>query len=120
MAARLRPGGFYAVNVVDGGGRPRFLFSLIKTLQKDFAAVEAWIERGEAGRHGRVTYVVLASAHPTPRARLSSTRGTERTWVRWPPPDLAARVARARVPLLTDDFAPVDRLMAHVLLKAER
>ncbi len=120
VAARLRPGGFYAVNVVDRGGRPRFLFSLIKTLRKDFAAVEAWIERGEAGGPGRVTFVVLASTQPTPRARLSSARGTERTWVRWPAADLDSRIARARVPLLTDDFAPVDRLMAHVLLQAER
>ena len=121
VAARLTAGGFYVVNVVDGGGgRPRFLFSLIRTLKKDFASVEAWIERGEAGRPGRVTYVVLASARPTPGARLSSTRGTERTWVRWPPADLEARIARARVPLLTDDFAPVDRLMSHLLLQAER
>ena len=67
-----------------------------------------------------MTYVVLASAQPTPSARLSSTRGPDRTWVRWPPPDLAARIARARVPLLTDDFAPVDRLMAHVLLRPGR
>jgi hypothetical protein len=30
------------------------------------------------------------------------------------------RVLPSTVPLLTDDFAPVDRLMSHVLLQAER
>ena len=33
--------------------------------------------------------------------------------------DLETRVAQAQVPVLSDDFAPVDRLMSHLLMQAE-
>ena len=52
-------------------------------------------------------------------ARLASRRGPERGWARLPPDFVAARIAAAAVPVLTDDYAPVDRLMAHLLLSAE-
>jgi len=32
---------------------------------------------------------------------------------------LASRIEQARVPILTDDYAPVDRLLSHVLLDRE-
>ena len=67
----------------------------------------------------RVTYLVLASDAPTPVGRLASRRGPERGWARLPPGFVAARVAAAELPVLTDDYAPVDRLMAHLLLSAE-
>lgn len=119
IAKRLSPGGVYAINVVDAGANPRFLYSLVKTLRQDFASVEAWIERGEAGNPGRVTFVVLASDQPTPANALTSVRGMDRNWRRWPTGDLESRIAKARVPLLSDDFAPVDRLMSGLLLQPE-
>jgi len=119
IAKRLVPGGIYAVNVVDAGSRPLFLFSLIKTLQQDFASVEAWIEAEEAGNPGRVTFIVIASARSTKVNTLTSLRGADRMWRRWPPGDLEKRIALAQVPVLTDDFAPVDRLMSRLLLQPE-
>ncbi len=115
IARRLTRRGFYAVKVVDNGNRRRFLFSLLRTLKKDFPAVEVWLEADGAGAAGRVTFVVVASALPTPAAEISSARGIPRTWVRWPASDLAGRVSGANPPILTDDFAPVDRLMAPLL-----
>ncbi len=118
IARRLRTGGLYAVNVVDRGANPRFLFSLVKTLGMDFSHVEIWVERGAAGSPGRVTFVVLASDRPTPAATLSSRRGLERTWVRLPERNFRSRISDSLVPVLTDDYAPVDRLMAGPLLEA--
>lgn len=119
IARRLTRDGFYAVNVVDNGIQPKFLFSMVKTLFEEFTHVEVWVDRDEAVGAGRVTFVLLASERPTPVATLSSTRGLKRTWIRWPEDDLRANVATAPVPILTDDYAPVDRLMSDLLLKLE-
>ncbi len=118
IAGRLKPEGFYVVNVVDDAQNPRFLFSLIKTLNADFKAVEVWIGRDEMSETGRVTYVVLASQTPTPASRIKSSRGMTRTWFRWPAARLRDLIAAAEVPELTDDFAPVDRLMAGLVFSA--
>jgi len=121
IKARLKPDGFYVVNVVDLGADPRFLFSLVRTLNRDFSQVEVWRDTGEAGGPGRVTFILLASDRPSAAGQLSARRGIPRTWRRWPPAQLAQAMAeRAQdTPVLTDDFAPVDRLMAHILLSGE-
>ncbi|MBL6958961.1 MAG: fused MFS/spermidine synthase [Rhodospirillales bacterium] len=117
VAGRLTEEGFYAVNVVDQGTDPRFLLSLVKTLKIDFPAVEVWLESTEAGNKGRVTFVVIASKVATYGNSLLSRRGPERRWLRWPAADLDKRLANQDLPVLTDDYAPVDRLMVHLLTK---
>jgi len=124
IAARLSDRGFYAVNVVDRNTRPPFLLALLKTLKLDFPHVEVWAERDElmAARDGgarRVTYMVVAGRTATDISRVRARRGIERTWLRWPADDLAKTMAGADVPILTDDYAPVDRLMAGLLLQPE-
>ena len=103
-------------NVVDSGRDPKFLIALVKTLFEDFAAVEVWAEREEIGQRGRVTYLVTASNKALERPLLQAQRGLARSWVRWPHNDLRARTMAGSVPLLSDDFAPVDRLMSGLLL----
>jgi predicted membrane-bound spermidine synthase len=116
---RLTPGGVYAVNVIDGGRDPRFLYSLVRTLEEDFPAVEVWSDAADLGTTRRITYVVLASFTPSDGDALSTTYGTRRDWRRLPREELQRRIALAGVPLLTDDFAPVDRLLAPLLLDRE-
>lgn len=116
IVQRLNPGGFYVLNVVDNGANPAFLFSLIKTLKLDFGVVEAWAEEGEMGAQGRVTFVVLASEKPSKLGVLEAKYGINRKWFRLAAKNLMARVVDKNVPVLTDDFAPVDRLMAPLLL----
>lgn len=113
---RLRPDGFYVVNAVDLGADPRFLLSLTRTLKLDFAHVEIWMDTGEAGGPGRVTFALVASDVASPEGRLKATRGLGRTWTRLDQARLWAGKDLKDVPLLSDDFAPVDRLMAHALL----
>lgn len=114
IAKRLVPDGVYAINVVDVGTNPLFLFSLIKTLKKDFPSVEAWVEHSEYENPGRVTFIVIASALPTPTEFLISQRGPERVWQRWPAEDLSQRIKDVSLPILSDDYAPVDRLMSQL------
>jgi spermidine synthase len=114
IAMRLVADGVYALNVVDAGEDPLFLFSLIKTLKKDFPSVEVWVERNEIGNPGRVTFIVIASAHSTPTELLISQRGPERVWQRWPDEDLSQHIDDSSSPILNDDYAPVNRLMSRL------
>lgn len=119
IKARLKPGGFYALNVIEARRQPRFLFALLQTLARDFAAVEVWVDGDEMAQGERVTYLVLASDRASDAPLLRATRHFARHWLRLRADQVRDAVAAAHVPDLTDDFSPVDRLMAHVLLSPE-
>ncbi|OAN50764.1 fused MFS/spermidine synthase [Magnetospirillum moscoviense] len=119
IAARLKPAGFYAINVIEARHEPRFLFALLKTLWRDFPTVEVWVDGDEMSQGERVTYLVLASDRPTEASLIQASRFFPRHWLRLKGDQVKEAVARADVPVLTDDFSPVDRLMAHVLLAPE-
>jgi spermidine synthase len=120
IKARLLGQGFYIVNVVDAGANPRFLFSLVKTLRRTFPVVEVWQEEGQFRALGRVTYTVLATASPTSTHNISARRGFGRRWTRWPAVRLDKALRNTALPVLTDDFAPVDRLMMPILLAPDQ
>lgn len=119
IAARLKPGGFYAINVIEARQQPLFLFALLKTLAHDFSAVEVWVDGDEMAQGERVTYLVLASDRASDTPILRSSRFFPRHWLRLRGDQVRQAIADADVPRLTDDFSPVDRLMAHVLLAPE-
>lgn len=116
VAARLRPGGLYVVNVVDAARNPMFLAALTHTLARDFPAVEIWREVAADGQAAddRVTYIVLATGRATSAGDLVSAFGIERRWERVALRTLMDADTGAPV-LLTDDYAPVDRLLSSVL-----
>ncbi|MEV0560828.1 fused MFS/spermidine synthase [Dactylosporangium sp. NPDC050588] len=93
----LRPGGVYALNVIDGPAR-RFVRAEVATIAAVFPFVTLVAPqpalRGETGSN----FVVFASTSPV-RAMPDSLTGEE----------LRAFVGGARV--LTDDYAPVDQLL---------
>lgn len=116
VAARLAPGGVYALNVVDGLRQPRFLLSLATTLQAQFKVVELWLDI-DSIRPGdaRTTWIVLASDRATGADRLSAASGPHRDWARVPLADMIRVVGADALAFLTDDYAPVDRLLRGVL-----
>jgi len=118
VRTRLRPRGFYAVNVIDGGPKPRLLFGVVRTLRTVFPSVTVWREADDAPE-ARSTFVIVASETPPADLRLAAVQGLERRWRAWDAPDLFRRVAASGAPVLTDDFAPVDRLLSHILLNRE-
>lgn len=119
IATRLKPGGFYAINVIESRQQPLFLFALLKTLAHDFAAVEVWVDGDEMAQGERVTYLVLASDQASDAPIIRSSRFFPRHWLRLRGDQVRQAIADSGVPVLTDDFSPVDRLMAHVLLAPE-
>ena len=117
VAGRLAPGGVYAMNVVDRLRAPRFVLSLAQTLRHRFAHVELWLDVEAIRPHeARTTWIVLASDRATGLDELSSDYGFARTWVRIPLTPMVAEVGADRLVHLTDDFAPVDRLLSDLLL----
>ena len=108
--------GVYIVNVVDSSFRPRFLFSFVKTLSLSFPAVEVWFEAGVKRNSVRVTFTVVASNSFIDEEYLYSEKGHERSWWRWPEVKLNQAVSLLDVPILTDDKAPVNKLMSSTIL----
>lgn len=113
---RLNPDGMYIVNVVDTLRRPLFLLSLARTLRQQFGHVELWldveqIQLGEA----RTTWIMLASDRPTGQSQLEASYGFGRTWVQAPLDAMIDYVGRDYIVMLSDDFAPVDRLLSQLL-----
>ena len=112
IARRLKPDGFYAINVVDRGSNPRFMLSLAKTLKESFPVVEAWVDKTLIGTMGRTTYVLVSGNKGLEQSLLKNTRGEHRTWTKWESKNFEKRLLGRDLSILTDDFAPVDRLMA--------
>ena len=114
IAARLTPSGFYAMNVVDLLRHPRFLTSLAETLQRRFGSVELWLDRSAvSAEEARTTWIVVASRTPTAVARLGDGGGRE--WVRVPLDRMLKVVPDSQRIFLTDDHAPVARLLGPLL-----
>ncbi|MEM7497469.1 MAG: fused MFS/spermidine synthase [Pseudomonadota bacterium] len=116
VAGRLRPGGIYAMNVVDALREPIFALSLATTLRASFGHVELWLDRQAIGPgEARTTWILLASDRAMTADGIEAGYGFGRDWVRVPLDDMMRAVGRERIVFLTDDYAPVDRLLAPVL-----
>ncbi len=111
----LNPQGSYALTVIDEPRRTRFLFSVARTLFQVFPVVEVWAEVAQLRQAGRITYLVVAGDAPSPAGRIDSRIDLDRSWVRWPASDLEPRVMASDSPVLTDNYAPVDRLLGALL-----
>ena len=121
VKARLRKGGIYALNVVDLLRAPRFVLSLARTLQQRFDAVELWIDLAEISpSERRTTWIVIASDTPTGTGEIRASYGLDRRWVQVPVDAMIAEAGMDATMILTDDFAPVDRLLSGLLLDSAK
>jgi spermidine synthase len=114
IRSRLSPGGLYTLNVVDVYPDPRLVKSMLKTLRRVFAEVRVWIEDATLP-DSRVTYVISAGDTHTAPEHLSSRRGPRREWR-----DVTVALAGqgtplSALPLLTDDYVPVERLLSRLM-----
>jgi hypothetical protein len=96
------------MNVVDNGSRPRLTLSIQRTLKSVFPSVELWQPYGQGARQ---TFVLIAAKTPTPKKTLYSRLDPESSWQRIPEDETAKLQQLTEPLLLTDDFAPVDRLI---------
>jgi spermidine synthase len=114
VRSRLRPDGLYVMNLVDGFPEAKLLKSLYKTLREEFEHVDIWLDH-VSDRPTRMTYIVSAHNNDE-RMPESITDGRfGRQWINVTEPALAAGMNTDELPLLTDDYVPVERLLAELL-----
>jgi len=106
---RLTPGGIYLMNVVDHLERPRLALSIMESLKSSFPVVEMW-RSNQSGV--RATFVIAGLASATAVAQLPSRMSPGLAFQRVPA-EQRETLANILKPFeLTDDYAPVDRLIA--------
>ncbi|MGD8978306.1 MAG: fused MFS/spermidine synthase [Gammaproteobacteria bacterium] len=116
LKSRLVPAGLYVMNVVDVFPDPRLVKSIVKTLSASFDRVDVWLHRIPVER-SRATYVVSASDGAPLPAVLESSHGLDRSWLRVTDPILNTGTSMDALPVLTDNFVPVERLVSPLLLE---
>ncbi len=114
VRSKLSPGGLYAMNVVDSFPDPRLIKSLVKTLSQEFAHVDVWMEG--MPEHPRVTFVLTASNGERLPETVTARWGFERAWHRVTEKLMEIGTPPDELPVLTDDYAPVERLIAGLLV----
>ncbi len=110
--SRLGENGIYVMTAVDHVSSPRLVLSLVQTLKKAFPLAEVWLDDEQAETGGRSTFILLAGSQETKETVLRSQADPNRVWRRWSADRLASLAKQVHPILLTDDFAPVDRLIA--------
>ena len=112
VRARLHPGGLFVMNMIDFADRLDALAAVHETLRSVFPSVEIWTEATPPEPGQQRVFILAASDSPSTFDEFVA-----------PAPELkrfavfdeafAERVLAARDPVvLTDDFAPIDRLLA--------
>ncbi|HEY9150223.1 MAG TPA: fused MFS/spermidine synthase, partial [Gammaproteobacteria bacterium] len=71
----------------------------------------AWMDEVPS-EPGRMTFVISASNGPEMPEVVYARRGLERQWLRVTEPMRRTGTPMAELPLLTDDFVPVERLVS--------
>ncbi len=118
VKARMAPDGLYVLNVLDAFPDARLVKAIMKSLDSVFRHVDVWIDELPEVPN-RMTLVISASdAHPMPD-QIFSQAGMPRQWFRVTEPMRHTGTAFAELPLLTDDYAPVERLVSVLLTDEE-
>ena len=118
VKSRLTDNGLFTANVLDAFPDPKVVKSLMKTLQQEFKYVDIWLDELPQQQQ-RMTFVISASNSIIQNDVLHAQRGFERSWYRINKPLLSTGTPMAELPIFTDDYVPVERLIANLLLTAE-
>ena len=113
MQLPLTPG-VYLMNVVDHFERLRALSALTRTLREVFPVVEIWAERQRPQGDERAIFVVLAGSSQTRTDIIDGPEPDRHKFGRLPQQAVDTLIARIASPVLTDDYAPIDRLMGRL------
>jgi len=116
--SRMKPGGLLTTNVVDAFPDPKMVKCLMKTLLLEFKYVDIWVDQIPE-RQQRMTYVISASNKPIQGDILHASRGFERSWFRINQPLQSTGTPLDELPVFSDDFVPVERMIAKLLLTTE-
>ncbi|MAW88659.1 MAG: spermidine synthase [Phyllobacteriaceae bacterium] len=111
---RLTGDGVYVMNVVDHLDRMRALAAMVRTLKSVFPVVEVWAENVRPETGARATFILLAGNSETPVARVTGAPPDLMEFGRLSPRVVDALVERTGAQVMTDDLAPIDRLMGRL------
>lgn len=114
VRSRLAPDGLFLMTVIDARKTPRFLSALIRTARTVFPSVEIWADADQLVASQRLTYLIVAADRPGSTDKLLSARFPDRAWLRRSPRALQRWLRDPAIPVMTDDLAPVDRLLSGV------
>lgn len=112
VKSRMTEDGVFLMNVIDHADRLKALSSIAATLDAVFPVVEIWTQSTGQPLDGRLVMILVAGNSPTSVPRLHGLA---------PEPYVAGRLTKGTVEqlvaseqalVLTDDYAPIDRLMA--------
>ncbi len=115
---RMHPAGLFITNVVDAYPDPRMVKSLAKTLWQEFKYVDIWADQLPQ-QPQRMTYVISASNSKVHNDVLHASSGFKRSWHRINQLLLASGTPDNALPVFTDDYVPVERMIAKLLLTTE-
>jgi spermidine synthase len=122
IADHLTPDGVYAANVIDTLEPGLFAGSYLRTLREVFAHTYVLTPEEHAHASDRTTLVMVGSKTPLDRERLQQAAmavGYAEQMHFLTDEETAALLARQpRDIILTDDFAPVDNLIAPVFVRS--
>ena len=110
VRSRLTPGGSFVMTVIDFENRLQALGAITATLRAEFDAVEVWTEARQPEPGERLVFVVMASDAPSPVDTLDLNTPGLKTFAPLSDNWTDSLVADHGL-ILTDDFAPIDRLM---------
>ena len=118
----LSEDGVYAINIVDKMHSGRFLRSVVATLQETFPHVYVMRDNTQWDSDSRYTFVVAASRQPIQSSDIvSANRELDRDNVVthfMPETEFARWMNDGRITVLTDDFVPVDGMLAPLYLES--
>lgn len=111
VSSRLSPGGVFAMNLIDNVDRLDALAAVVMTLREVFPSVEVWTAAGPPTPGERRVFVLLASDQDSPHSTIE-TPAPEMTRFQVLAPDFVDNIlGQKTVQILTDDHAPLTRLM---------
>ena len=107
----LTEDGVFLMNVIDHADRMIALMSLVHTLEQVFPHVEIWTEARRPDPGERMINIIAAGFSPTDVDMLQGLSPAPITFARIPA-QAQAQLKAARNPIvLTDNYAPIDRLI---------
>ncbi|MCA0869958.1 fused MFS/spermidine synthase [Seohaeicola saemankumensis] len=109
-ADRMSEGGSFLMNVIDHEDRLGALSSIVATMQTVFPVVEVWTEQAQPSPGQRMVFVVVGGDARTQVSTFVAPAPENRKFGALAD-GLVAQLAKQRGQILTDDYAPIDRLL---------
>jgi len=111
VRSRLSADGIFLMNVIDFPERMQALSAIAATLQSVFASVEVWTEESLPTPGEQRVFVLVAAAKPTTFSVVTAAAPNPTRFAAMAQRFTDRLVARSSPAILTDDYAPIDRLL---------